>query len=131
MSWDLYAMKLPAEARSVDEIPGDYVPPPIASHAEVIAAIRTAVPGADFSDPSWGLIDTPAAAIEVNLGEDDPVESFALHVRGGGDEMLGVIAAILDAVGVTAVDSSSGDLFDPATAGRSWAGWQAYRRRVV
>jgi hypothetical protein len=131
MSWDLYAMKLPAGARSVDEIPGDYVPPPIAPRAEVIAAISTAVPGADFSDPRWGLIDTPAAAIEVNLGDDDPVESFALHVRGGGDEVLGVIAAILDSVGVTAVDSSSGDLFDPATAGRSWAAWQAYRRRVI
>jgi hypothetical protein len=131
MSWDLYAMKLPAEVDSVKAIGNDYVPPPIAPRDELIAAICAAVPGADFSDPSWGLIVTAAAAIEVNLGEPDPVDSFALHVRGGGDEVLVMIAAILEAVGVRAIDASSGDVFDPATARASWEGWQAYRRRVV
>jgi hypothetical protein len=131
MSWDLYAMKLPPGAQSVDAIAKDYTPPPIAPRDEVIGAIRAAVPGADFSDPAWGQIVTPTAAIEVNLGDDDPVESLALHVRGAGDEVLGLLAAILEAVGVRAIDASSGDVFDPATAGASWEAWQAYRRRVV
>ena len=100
MSWDLFAMKLPREARSVEEAGDAYEPPSIGPRSELIEVIASVVPTVDFSDPSWGFIETPQASIEVSLGSDEIVASFALHVRGAGVEVLTPIADLLTAVDV-------------------------------
>ena len=131
MSWDLFAMKLPREARSVDDLDAAYAVPPIGPRDAVIEAIASVVPTADFSDPSWGLIDTPEASIEVNLGNEQIVDSFALHVRGGGVAVLTLITDLLAAVDVRAIDGSSGDFFDAVNARQGWEEWQRYRDDVI
>ena len=131
MSWDLFAMKLPREARTVDDLDADYEPPTIGPRHAVIEAIASVVPTADFSDPSWGLIETAHALIEVNLGSEEIVDSFALHVRGGGVEVLTLIADLLAAVDVRAIDGSSGDFFDASGSRQGWEEWQRYRDDVL
>jgi hypothetical protein len=130
MSWDIYVLDLPAEATTVEAIPPDFVPRPLGPRAGIIAAIRGVAPDADFTDPAWGRIDAPAFSIEVNLGGDELVDSFALHVRGG-EEAVACVAAIVEALGVRAVDAGSGDFFNRETALESFRRWRSYRDRVL
>jgi hypothetical protein len=69
----------------------------------VIDAVLAIAPGADFTDPNWGHLDVPGVAIEVNLSDDEPVRSFAFHVRASdqcaADQLL---RAILNRLGVRA-----------------------------
>ncbi len=130
MSWDIFVLDLPADAETVEAILADFVPQPLGARADSIAAIRTVVPAANFTDPAWGQIDAPAFSIEVNLGRDELVRSFTLHVRGG-EEAVACVAAILDALGVRAVDISSGDFFDREVALESFGGWRRYRDKVM
>jgi hypothetical protein len=128
MSWDLFVMDLPLDATTIDDIPKDFVGAPLGSRSDLVARITDVVPEADFSDPSWGLIDGPDFSIEINMGRDEQVESFAFHVRGG-DLAIGVVAEILDNLGLRAVDpqSETGALFTPASARESLGAWRAYR----
>ena len=45
--------------------------------------ICSAVPAVDFSDPSWGVVDTDDFSIEIDIGSEPIVRSLMLHVRGG------------------------------------------------
>lgn len=132
MSWDIFVQEIPPDVESVAEISGEFRPGPIGTRASIIEAIRRVVPDADFSDPSWGKIDGPAYSIEVNIGADDPVTSFALHV-GGGDQVVYVVHDILAELGLRAFDPSNPSgifsLDDGSLEGLR--GWRAYRDRVL
>ena len=64
------------------------------------------------------------------MGSDEIVDCIALFVRGG-DIAAGVVADIIGRLGLRALDASSGDFFDPATAVESLRRWRAYRDRVI
>lgn len=131
MSWDIFVQDLPADAKTLEEITGDFKPKPIGLRNEIIAKIKEVVPSADFADPSWGLIDGGDFSIEVNVGNDEPTTSFAFHVRGG-DAAIGVVAAILKHLGLRAIDCQTSCFFEPgAEATKSFQAWRAYRDRVV
>jgi hypothetical protein len=132
MSWDVFVQDIPQSIRSVDEIPSNFQPASIGRRTELISRILEVVPFADFSDPTWGRIDSTAFSIEVNIGEKDPVCSFTFHARG--DEMAAeVIAEILLHLGLRAFDpqAPSGLFeleFDPAVGLRKW---RAYRDSIM
>ena len=131
MSWDVVFLGLPAGVGALADL-GDQDLVPLATRAEVMAALTRAAPDADWRDPTWGQIEGAGFSIEVSVGDDDPVASVMLHVRGG-DGALGVIAAIAEALGRAPVDCSDGTLLDlssPAAAA-SLRAWRAYRDRVV
>jgi hypothetical protein len=130
MGWDIFAMDLPSDAETSEAILGDFVPQPLGPRLDLSEAIRTAVPFADFTDPAWGQIVTPEFVITVNLGHDELVDSFALHVRGG-DAVVARVAAILDALGLRAGDASSGDFFKRDAALDSFRRWRNYRDRMM
>lgn len=130
MSWDICVLDLPADATTIDDIPGDFVPRPLGPREAIIAAILRVAPDADFTDPTWGCIETPEFVIEVNLGKDELVDSFALHVRGG-EAAVECVASILDALGLRAYDTQIGDFFDHEVALESFRAWRTYRDRVV
>ena len=130
MSWDIFVLDLPADAETIEAIPSDFVPRPLGPRAEIIAAIRTVVPDADFTDPTWGQIVTPAFVIEVSLGENELVDSIAFHVRGG-EEAVASIAAMLDVLGFRAFDAQVGDIFNPEAALASFRSWRSFRDRAL
>jgi hypothetical protein len=130
MSWDVFVMDLPPSAQKVADIPDDFEPAPLGQRAEIIAKIREVVPLADFSDPAWGRIDTPEFDIEVNMGDEGVVRGFVLHVRGG-DAAAGAVVAILDHLGLRALETGAGEILDPATAVDALRHWRAYRDQIV
>jgi hypothetical protein len=109
VSRDLFVQDIPADAQSVDDIVDDWLPKDLPfGRRAVIDAVLAIAPGADFTDPNWGRIDAPGVAIEVNLSDDEPLRSFAFHVRASdqaaADQLL---RAILNRLGVRAFDTYS------------------------
>jgi hypothetical protein len=109
VSRDVFVQDIPVGARSATDIEDGWKPTPLPfGRARVIEAITDLVPSADFAQPSWGGLDLPGAAIEVNIGDDEPLASFALHVRetepGAADAF---IKQLLTTLGVNAFDSAA------------------------
>jgi hypothetical protein len=118
VSRDIFVQDIPNDAMAVDDIPDEFVPQPIGSSERVIDTLKKLAPSADFSDPSWGVIDGPGYSIEVNLPQGDNIDNFALHVRGEGADHL--IAALLAELGLRAFDPhSASGIFEPPSPERS------------
>jgi hypothetical protein len=131
MSFDVFVQDLPSNARTVADIPHDFAPQPLGSRAEILAGILRAAPEADFCDPAWGKIEGAQYSIEVNIGPEDPVTSFAFHVRGGEGALL-VIANILAQLQFRAIaPGTKSGFFDLSELGVAYAKWQAYRQQVI
>ena len=132
MSWDIFVQDIPPFARSVKEIPDDFDPKPIGNRSDLVARIREVVPNADFSSPAWGSIEGPGYSIEVNMGDDEHVKSFAFHVRGG-DQAPFVISDVLEHLGLRAFDpaSKSGIFGVDADVTSGLHAWRTYRDQVL
>ncbi|AHE56790.1 hypothetical protein [Sphingomonas sanxanigenens] len=129
MSWDISVQDLPPVA-TIEDIPDDFEPAPLGLRATLIDRILAALPGADFSDPSWGIIEGEGWSIEVSTGAEDVCQSIALHVRGGG-AVIATVDAIIAQVGGRALDCQTGAFYDPGAAKQSFADWSAYRDQVL
>ncbi|MDJ0709208.1 MAG: hypothetical protein QNJ14_02405 [Woeseiaceae bacterium] len=131
MSWDIFVHDFPSHLLSVADIPDNFQPGPIGSRSDVSARILEVFPGADFTDPCWGVIDGADWSIEVNIGEDEPCTGFALHVRGG-DGAAEAVAAILDHLQLRAIDMQTGEFFVAAENARaSLSRWRNFRDRAL
>jgi hypothetical protein len=131
MSWDIFVQDIPVGALSAGDIPEDFEPRPLGPREEVVRRILEVVPDADFSDPSWGTVETPEYSIEFNIGDEDEVMAFALHVRGG-DASAGLVADLLARCGWRAFDTAAeSGIFDPASARDSLERWRAHRDQAV
>jgi hypothetical protein len=131
MSWDIFAQDIPAEAITVSDIPVDFVPRPIGTRTDIIAAIQDIIPFADVSDPYWVRVRSPELDLEIGLGKHEPLMGFAFHVRGG-DLAPGAIAAVLTKLNLRAFDpGSDSGIFDVASAAGSLERWRRYRNLVL
>jgi hypothetical protein len=131
VSFDVFVQDLPPDARTVADIPDDFAPKPIGRRVDIVAGIIRAAPAADFADPTWGVIDGPGFSIEVNIGPEEVLDSFAFHVRGG-EEALFVVADILRELRMRAIAPGTvSGFFEAAELGPAYSRWQAYRRQVV
>ncbi|GAA3638268.1 hypothetical protein ACLIYM_05385 [Streptomyces fenghuangensis] len=130
MSWDVLLLSIPAGFDSVSDLPRDYSPAPVGDGARVRQALRTAVPEVELDDPSWGVLTGPTWSIELNIGDEDPVESVMLHLHGGGDDVLPVVFRIATALGCRPVDCSNGEFLAEGDTG-GWHAFQAFRDRVA
>lgn len=129
MSWDISIQDLPPVA-TIEDIPEDFEPEPLGPREALIGRIVAAVPDADFSDPSWGIIKGAGWSIEVNIGREEVCQSIALHVRGGG-AVIDTVEMIIAQVGGRAFDCQTGAFYDPAAAQESFADWSAYRDQIL
>ena len=125
MSWDIFIQQFPAEARRVSEIPDTFTASPIGRREDVIQKIKSVLPQTDFSDPAWGVLKSGAYSIEIGLGDDDLLYGITLHVRGS-NEVLPHILSLLGALKLRAIDSWTGEFFDPEVAPHSLARWRNY-----
>ena len=131
MSFDIFVQDIPAAAKSVDEIPEDFVPKPIGARSAIVASISKVAPDVNFSSPECGTIDGDGYSIDVNLGVNDPVTTFAFHLYGdeGG---LFVIAAILDELGARAfAPGTESGLFEFDRTTEAFLRWREYRDKIV
>lgn len=134
MSWDIFVQDLPGEARSIADIPRDFRPKPLGSRSEIITKIKEICPLAAFSsDSGWGSISGPGLAIDVNVGDEEPVMCVAFHVYGG-EAAPGVVADMLDGLGLRGLDcggDSETGFFDREAAEGSFRRWREYRDHVL
>lgn len=133
MSWDIFVQDLPPGIASIDDIPDDFRPSSIGRRSEIIAKLSALYPECDFGDPSWGILKIPGCSIELNLGSDEELDGFALHVRGD-QRAPNVVAEILGALGLQAIDpASESGLFerDSVLRSESFARWQEYSSRAL
>src|ERR1700761_4265104 len=128
MSWDILIQDFPQGASDIDDIPDDYKPASLGARSEVIASIQQLLPEADFSDPSWGVLDREEFSIEFNIGNSDICHSIMLHVRGGGGAVA-TIERLLEHLHRRAWDCQAGDFFSSQAAMASFGEWQQYRDR--
>lgn len=120
MGRDIFVQDLPAGIHSVEGISDDFVPGVIGRRDQFIATIKDVAPHADFSDPSWGVISQlDGYHIEVSLGANEELETFAFHVAGGMDA-LELVSKILAALNLRALDpASDSGLFDFVKSGNA------------
>jgi hypothetical protein len=131
VSFDVFVQDLPPGARTVADIPDNFAPRPIGRRTDIVAGILRAAPAADFTEPTWGHIAGPGYSIELNIGPEEVLESFAFHVRGG-QEALFIVADILRELGLRALaPGTASGFFEHSELGPAYAQWQAYRQQVV
>ena len=128
MSYDIFVQDIPKSANTIEEIPDNFTPQKIGSRREIISSILEIVPEADFSDPTWGTIEGESFSIEVNLGEDEILTSFAFHVNGD-NTALTIISAILNHLDLRAFDLDG--IFDPKRSSKNFKNWKEYRDFVI
>jgi hypothetical protein len=106
VSRDVFVQDIPAAANRVDDIPPDWEPSPLPFLAErVVAEVRRLHPETDVSEPTWLQVELPGASIDVNVTDERPFMSFALHVRGEDRGAAdGFIGELLRRLGVRAFD---------------------------
>ena len=109
MSRDIFVQDLPAGITSVDEIRDDWQPGPLAfGHESVVEAVRQLAPTTEMSNPEWLQVVLPGADIEVNVTNESPLQSFALHVRATDPGVADLwVSRLLALLGARALDPES------------------------
>jgi hypothetical protein len=128
MSWDIIVMNLPPGLKSIKDLPNDFVPATLGKRSDIIAKISALFPESDFSDPTWGILQVPGCVIEFSMGEDEILDSFAMHVRGT-DACPDTVAYILSGLGMRALDpQSESGVFeqDPKLRAKSFEAWRSF-----
>jgi hypothetical protein len=132
MSWDVMIFNLRGAPPPPPELDESHTQP-LGPAADVRREISAALPGVDWSDPTWGLYSGPGneLSIEFNVGKDEPVRDMMLHVRGSGDA-LSAIMAVVRPRGWAALDCTTGEFLDPNhPSDAGWRHFQDFRDKVV
>jgi hypothetical protein len=131
MSWDVMIFNF-----------GDASPPPLerlepndlkplGAASDVRQRISELLPGVNWTDLSWGIYGGEGFSIEFNVGNDDPITSIMLHVRGGGD-VISTIMAFTSRLGWWALDCSTSEYLYPQNPSQAgWEGFQRYRDKII
>jgi hypothetical protein len=108
VSYIVSLFKLPAHIASVIELPKDAKIEPQCPKAAILALLADPFPYADFSDPTWVILDREEFAIEFIVGDEDPVASLGLSIHGA-DSAMAVAQLLCERMGWRAHDTSLGD----------------------
>jgi hypothetical protein len=111
MTWDVYALRAPRGARSVEQFPAAYTPPPIGDPDDVVAAVREVAPHLDTSDPRWLRLDGPDHQIEIALGKGIRVQDMTFYILGG-DGAVRVVLDVCRSLGITPYDTETGEVLN-------------------
>jgi hypothetical protein len=111
---DIYVQDIPFDANSVDDIPDDFEPLPLAYTPEQVReVVAAAAPGIEFDSSGWATYESDGIELEVSVEDSEPFESFAFVDRSSDrvavDEL---IRSILDTLDLRAFDvDSDGGIF--------------------
>jgi hypothetical protein len=131
VSWDLLVMAFDGPPPPIEEWTDDFRPPILGSAIEVRNRISSSFPGVDWKDPSWGYLNDDGYLIEFNVGKEEVVGSFMMHVRGGRNPLESIVK-LCRKHGWYAYDCSTGEFIDldmPSQEG--WQGFQSFRDQVI
>jgi hypothetical protein len=108
-NWNVLLMELPAEARTVKDVPQGFSPKSLGRRDAVIARLCKYLPSTEFSEPTWGTLDAGNYSILFDLGDEIEVDTVTLHVEGGA-EALHAVQIAAQALGSRAFDLTRGQL---------------------
>jgi hypothetical protein len=98
MTWDVYAVRAPRGARTVEDIPADFSGPDIGDPEDVIRTVRRVAPHVDASDPRWLRLEGPDHRIEVALGKGIKVHDLSFYI-GPGDGGVPLVLEVCRSLG--------------------------------
>lgn len=128
MSWDVILVS--GDVADIEQMDAQGAPV-LGSKSKVIRQLKEVFPDLDLSDPTWGLVIRPKYSIEFNIGEEEPMVTLFLHIRGG-EEVIGALGAICAAASWRAYDTTTGLFIDfENDPSRGLKIWQNYRNQVV
>ena len=130
MSWDVYIMRFPPEARDLGEIPAKWTPESMGTIGTVRAVIDRIIPTMRWDESGWGDGTGDGFSVSASLGnpDDDHVTGITLMFYGGGSAAR-VSIVIAEALSARAI--GSGEFLNPANADGHYADWQRYRDQVT
>ncbi len=112
MSRDVAIVRIRGKFRPIEEVEEkEYLP--LGDLKDVSAAIRAALPSAEWSNPTWAVYDGPDFSIEIDIDGVESGNTIVLHVRGPGNAAASLLK-LTEANGWLAIDCSSGKFIDPA-----------------
>ena len=109
MSWDIFIQDLPPVSR-VEDIPPDFRPRCIGERDAIVATM------AEQQDNDWLFVKGVNIDLSLQLHMEDAVQVryIVLHVEGGS-QSAPAVATLLRQLGLRALDTATGDLFDAET----------------
>lgn len=132
MSWDVMVLNFSGKPpEDLEELPEDQNADPLGSAEEVRDLISHALPGVDWSDPTWGIYTGDEFSFEFNTGKEDPIESLMVHVRGNGHPIPSLLK-FANPNKWSLIDCSTSQLINPDNpSDEGWQGFQAVRDKVA
>lgn len=109
MTWDVYALRAPRGARSVEQIPDGYTGPAIGDPDDVLEAVRRAAPHLDATDPRWLVVAGPDHRLEVALGKDIRVHDLTFYIEQG-EGSVPIVLDVCRSLGITPFDTETGEV---------------------
>ncbi|HWG23370.1 hypothetical protein [Actinospica sp.] len=123
--WGLVLTRLSPGAATLLELDPSVPCERLGTVGDVAARVREVEPEAELSDPSHGWIRFSTWSIEPAIGQQDPVEWIRLFVRSSGDDVVGRIVRLADALGCVVFDDGELEsVWDAEDVGL----WHAYQR---
>ena len=133
MSWDVFIMRFPPEAESIDQIADDWNPPSLGTGREIRAVLTALLAGIEYTTSGWGDYEGPGFSIStpINEADDESVSGVSLFIHGDSDAAAHAALALADALGARAFETGSGDFLTAESAHSAFDTWRAYRDRVL
>jgi hypothetical protein len=129
MSWDIYIQDLPAVACLAD-VPESFRPGPIGERQAVLQRLRELLPEAEQQDELWFFVRRPDAELSIVVHtEGAHATHVSMHVHGG-EASPTFVARIVTGLGLRALDSGTGELFDPERPEAGYLAWQTFREQL-
>ena len=114
MTWDVYALRAPRGARSVEQIPDGWTGPDIGDPDDVVEAVRRVAPDVDTTDPRWLRIEGPDHLVEIALGKGIKVHDVSFYLTGGAGSVP-VVLEVCRSLGITPFDTETGEVLTSAS----------------
>ena len=130
MSWDILLMNVSDNIKSSNDLPHDFKSN-LGISADVLSILSRIVPEIDLHDPMWGTLEGDGFLIEFNIGDQEPITSITLHIRGS-DNAVDIVKRICTNTGWRAIDFSTGNFIDFENNPENGLHvWRTYKNQIV
>jgi hypothetical protein len=132
MSWDVLLIKAPPEVTSFStgKLPEEFILE-LDSRSDVTSLLNEVVPEIQYLDANWARIRTEDFSIELNIGNNDPIEALMLHIYGK-ENSIEVISRICQRTGWRAYDTSNDGFIDfDQKSAPGFQHWKSYKEKII
>jgi hypothetical protein len=127
MSWDVIVMKFPKDFDgNLENLPQDFEPENICTREYFETEIKKIFPKINYE-----TLNEDTFSIEFNIGEDDPIQTISLQIRGD-NKALKSIKMICEKFNCQALDTTKCEIIDfTKETNEGFSEWQEYRNKVI